>query len=290
MPFAGGKSWHDSYYFAFPFALSAQNLKVLRGGQKWFDRLPDDYLPGARRDSVTTQDLIGMSDGRASVMLAHRQSFHSVFPGYVKARPSPGNAPSDFPAMLTGKWPLPEATLYSRAFRRGNQADTHDLGVTNMPTTEPGLGQQYVFDYAVNVAGGNFDDVAAWRLGSDFNLPLHASYVTVSPAVPERSYFMVNQPNVDIVTVKQVADTTTHGEVSANPLNPRASSVFVIRLQEFAGRATTTEVTVPVKLRAAAILNQTEDRVIESVSISPLIVKLKPYETVTLRIEIEAAP
>lgn len=291
LPFAGGKSWHDSYYFAFPFALSAQNLKVLRGGQKWFDRLPDDYLPGARRDSVTTQDLIGMSDGRASVMLAHRQAFHSVFPGYVKARPSPGNAQSDFPAILTGKWPLPEATIYSRAFRRGNQADTHDLGVTNLRTTEPGLDQQYVFDYAVNISSGDFDDVAAWRLGSAFNLPLVAAYVTVPPVVSERSYFMVNQPNVDIVTVKQVADTTIHGEVSANPLNPRASSVFVIRLQEFGGRATTAEVTVPVKLRAAAILNQTEDRVVESISsLSPLIVRLKPYETVTLRMEIETVP
>ena len=266
-------------------------MKVLRGGQKWFDRLPDDYLPGARRDSVTTQNLIGMSDGRASVMLAHRQAFHFVFPGYVKARPSPGNAESDFPAILTGKWPLPEATLYSRAFRRGNQADTHDLGVTNLMTTEPGLGQQYVFDYAVNAANGGFDDVAAWRLGSEFNLPLQASYVTVPPAVSERSYFKVNQPNVELVTVKQIADTTAHGEVSANPLNPQASTVFVIRLQEFAGRATSVEVTLPVKIRTVAILNQTEDRVLETVSsFSPLSVKLKPYETVTLRVEIETAP
>jgi len=214
-----------------------------------------------------------------------------VFASYVKARPSPGNAPSDFPAMFTGKWPLPEATLYSRAFRRGNQADTHDLGVTNLMTTEPGLDQRYVFDYAVNATNGNFDYVAAWRLGSEFNLPLRASYVTVLPAVLERSFLTVNQPNVDIVTVKQVADITTHGEVSANPLTPRASTVFVIRLQEFVGRATTAEVTVPVKIRAAAILNQTEDRVLENVSsLSPLIVKLKPYETVTLRIEIETAP
>jgi hypothetical protein len=74
-------------------------------------------------------------------------------------------------------------------------------------------------------------------------------------------------------------------------LNPRASTVFVIRLQEFVGRATTAEVTVPVKLRAAAILNQTEDKIRESVtSLSPLIVKLKPYETLTLRVEIETAP
>src|SRR5260370_15771886 len=125
LPFAGGKSWHDSYYFAFPFALDTQDLKVLRGGQKWFDRLPDDYLPGARRDSVTTQHLIGMSDGRASIMLAHRQAFHFVFPSYVKARPSAKGAPAEFPAMLTGQSPLRAATLYSRAFRRGNPAYTH---------------------------------------------------------------------------------------------------------------------------------------------------------------------
>jgi hypothetical protein len=287
LPFAGGKSWHDSYYFAFPLALGTQDLKVLRGGQKWFDRLPDDYLPGARRDSVTTRHLIGMSDGRASVMLAHRQAFHFVFPSYVKAIPSARNAPAELPAMFTGKWPLKEATLYSRAFRRGNQADTHDLGVTNLMTLEPGLGQRYTFDYALGAATGKFDDVAAWRLGSAFNVPLLATYVTVPPEAAERSYFGVNQANVEIVSVKQLADTTVHGEVSANPLDPRVNPVFVIRLQEFAGRGVTLQVTTPVKVRAASVLNLTEDRTLENVTtLVPLTVKIKPYETVTLRIEI----
>src|SRR5258708_22372041 len=204
LPFAGGKSWHDSYYFAFPFALGTQDLKVLRGGQKWFDRLPDDYLPGARRDSVTTQHLIGMSDGRESVMLAHRQAFHFVFPSYVKARPSAKGAPAELPAMFTGKWPLREATLYSRAFRRATQADTHDLSVTNVTTVRPGLRRRYDFDYALNAATGKFDDVAAWLLGSEFNVPLRAMYVCVPPSALERSYFGVNQANVEIVTVKQL--------------------------------------------------------------------------------------
>ncbi len=67
--------------------------------------------------------------------------------------------------------------------------------------------------------------------------------------------------------------------------------MFVIRLQEFAGRAATLQLTTPVKVRAAALLNLTEDRVLENVTmISPLTVRLKPYETVTLRIEIEPAP
>lgn len=287
LPFAGGKSWHDSYYFAFPFALGTQNLKVLRGGQKWFDRLPDDYLPGARQDSVTTQHLIGMSDGNSSVMLAHRQAFHFIFPSYVKARPSPKGAPAELPALFTGKWPLREATLYSRAFRRGNQADTHDLGVTNLITVEPGLGPRYVFDYALAARKGNFDDVAAWRMGSEFNVPLQATFVALSPVAPSRSYFGINQPNVEIVTVKQLADTTTHGEVSANPLDPKPNKVFVIRLQEFAGREVTVQVATPVSVRAAALLNLTEDRLLENVTtLSPLTVKIKPYQTVTLRIEI----
>jgi hypothetical protein len=291
LPFAGGKSWHDSYYFAFPFAVGAKDLKVFRGGQKWFDKLPDDYIPGARQDSVTTQHLIGMSDGSASVMLAHRQAFHFLFASYVKTRPSAKGAPAEFPALYTGEWPLREATLYSRAFRRGSQADTHDLGVTNLTTVEPGLGERYIFDYALNAANGNFDPVAAWRLGGAFNVPLRALYVTVPPTVGESSFFTVNQPNVEIVTVKQLADTTVHGEVSANPLDPKVNREFVIRLQEFAGRATTTEVATPVKIRAAALLNLTEDKVLESIStLSPLTVKLKPYQTVTLRIEIEAAP
>jgi hypothetical protein len=115
-------------------------------------------------------------------------------------------------------------------------------------------------------------------------------YVTVPPATAERSYFGVNQANVEIVTVKQLADTTVHGEVSANPLNPRPNHVFVIRLQEFAGRPATLQLTTPVKLRAAALLSLTEDHVLENVStLSPLTIKLKPYETITLRIEIEPA-
>ncbi len=288
VPFAGGASWHDSYYFAFPFALSAQNLRVHRGGHKWFDRLPDDYLPGARRDSVSTQRLIGMSDGAGAVMLAHRQSFHFVFPSYVKVHPSPRGAPPEFPAMFTGKWPLREATLYARAFRRGNQADTADMGVTNLPTVEPGLGSRYVFDFAIGAGRGGFDEVAAWRLGADFNAPLRAAYVTVAPAVLQRSFFAVSQPNVDIVAVKPLSDNVVRGEVSAAPLNPNANRVFMIRLQEFAGRAATVNVNTPVKVRAAALLNLTEDRVSQNLSsLAPLTVSLKPYETVTLRVEFE---
>ena len=121
MPFPGGSgNWNDSYYFAFPSNVPKDGLKIKRGGQKWFDTLPDDYLAGVRHDSVTTQHAIGMTDGERSVTIAHRQAFHWIYPGFVSTKMRPAGAAKELPAMFTGKFPLPEATLYSRALRRGN--------------------------------------------------------------------------------------------------------------------------------------------------------------------------
>ncbi|MCW5960838.1 MAG: hypothetical protein KIS76_11810 [Pyrinomonadaceae bacterium] len=287
IPFAGGNNnWHDSYYFAFPFNVSRENLKVKRGGQKWFDTLPDDYLPGARTDAVTTQHLIGMTDGNQSVMLAHRQAFHWVYPGYVDTKLRPKDAPKGFPAMFTGKFPLPEATIYSRAVRRSNQADTHDLGVINMPTVEPGLTGNYVFDYAV-AADGKFDELKAWTLGANFNLPLRAEYAGSLPSSLSYSFFNTNAPNVQIVDVKTISDSVVRGEVSASPLDPQLGKVFVIRLQEFTGKAATAGINLPVRIKSAQIMNLTESKILQNITnIAPLTVELKPFETKTIKFEI----
>ena len=288
LPFPGGENnWNDSYYFAFPFALAKENLKIMRGGQKWFDKLPDDYLPGARQDSVTTQHAIGLTDGVNSVTLAHRQAFHFVYSGFVNAKMLPKNAPAEFPAMYTGKFPLPEATVYSRALRHGGQADTVDLGVVNFQTVEPGLSPRIRFDYAV--AGGNqFDPVAAWQLGAGFNVPLRGVYVDVAPQMKERSFFSINQPNVQIVTIKPWFTSVNHGEVGASPLNPQMNKIFVVRLQEFAGKPTTAQLNLPVKIKSAQMVNLTEDKVLQNISgIAPLTVNLKPFETATVKVEIE---
>ncbi|MGI9035777.1 MAG: hypothetical protein ACR2GD_07030, partial [Pyrinomonadaceae bacterium] len=288
MPFPGGENnWSDSYYFAFPFALSKDNLKILRGGQKWFDRLPDDYLPDARRDSVTTQHAIGMTDGNSTMILAHRQAFYFVYPGFINVKMQPQGAPRELPAMFTGKFPLPKATLFSRALRHAAQPDTHDFGIVNFPTVEPGLGDKIVFDYAVKDFG-KFDAAAAWHLGSDFNVPLETMFVSVPPAKLEQSFFAVNQPNVQIVVVKPVAETVNHGEVSASPLDPHPNKIFVARLQEFMGRACDVQLNLPAKIKSAALLNLTEDVALQNLTqIAPLSVSMKPYETKTVRFEIE---
>ena len=287
-PFVGGNNnWNDSYYFAFPFNVSKDGLNVMRGGQKWFDRFPDEYLPGARWDSVSTQHLLGMTDGRSTAMAAHKQAFHWVYPGFVNTRIKPQNAPKELPPMFTGKFPLPEATIYSRAIRHSDQADTHDLGTVNLATVEPGMTGRMVFEYAF-AADGVFDPVRAWKLGSNLNVPLRAQYIQVKPGEAKRGFFAVDQSNVQIVTVKPIVDSVIRGEVSSAPLNPKVNKVFVMRLQEFAGKATNVRVALPVRIISAAKLTLTETDVIRNIQLlSPLTVDLKPFETATVRFEIE---
>lgn len=288
-PFVGGNSnWNDAYYFAFPFNVAADGLKLLRGGHKWFDRLPDDYVEGARKDSVSTRHSIGVTDGKHTVITAHRQAFHWSYSSFVATKVKAKDAPKDFlPALYMGKFPLPEATLYSRAIRHSDQADTHDLSIVNLESVEPGLAGPLVFDYAFS-AWGAFDPVASWHLGSAFNLPLRTQIVDVMPQPSRASSFSVDQPNVQIVTVKPLADSAIKGEVSANPLTPKVNKLFVIRLQEFAGRGGTVRVTLPAKIRSASLVSLTEEREIEKVGqIAPLRVAIRPYQTLTVRVEIE---
>ncbi len=189
--------------------------------------------------------------------------------------------------MFTGKFPLPEATIYSRAFRSSSQADTHDLGVINMETVEPGLDGNYIYDYSV-AADGIFDPVAAWRFGSDFDLPLRPEYVQVTPSQPSHGFFSIDQANVQIVDVKPWSDTIIRGEVSAAPLDPQSNKIFVIRLQEFAGHAASVRISLPVKIKSASIVNLTEDKVLGPVDqLSPLTVAIKPYQTLTVKFEVE---
>ena len=288
MPFIGGNNnWHDSYYFAFPFNVSQSGLKIMRGGQRWFDCLPDDYLLGARRDSVSTQHLIGLTDGKATALVAHRQAFHWVYPGFVSTKLRSKDARAEFPAMYTGKFPLPEATIYSRAVRQGSQADTHDVGIINIPSVEPGITGNMVFEYAF-AAGGVFDPIRAWKMGQQFNVPLQTQYLSISPSAAARGFFSTDQPNIQIVTVKTVTENVIRGEVSSAPLNPKVDKVFIIRLQEFAGRATKVKIDVPTKIRSATLVNLTENVEIGKIGeISPLTVSMRPFETATVKIEIE---
>ena len=79
-----------------------------------------------------------------------------------------------------------------------------------------------------------------------------------------------------------------HGEVSASPLNPPVNKVFILRLQEFTGNATTVKINVPAKIKSAASMSLTEDKLLKSITqLAPLTVELKPFETATIKFEIE---
>ncbi|MGH9819006.1 MAG: glycosyl hydrolase-related protein, partial [Pyrinomonadaceae bacterium] len=173
----------------------------------------------------------------------------------------------------------------SRAVREGSQADTHDLGVVNIHTVEPGVTGNMIFDYAF-AAEGVFDPVRAWRMGDGFDLPLMPRYVATAPVVLEHGFFSIDQPNVAIVTVKTLSDNVIRGEVSSAPLDPVVSKVFIIRLQEFAGRAASVKLGLPVKIKSASVVNLTEEKVLSDINqTTPLTVSIKPYQTLTIRIE-----
>jgi alpha-mannosidase len=189
--------------------------------------------------------------------------------------------------MYMGKFPLPEATIYSRALRNASEADTHDNGVVYMDTVEPGLTGNYIYDFALS-SEGVFDPVAAWRLGSDFNLPLIAKFTQNAPAVLNRSFFTIDQPNVQIVDIKPLSDNVIRGEVSSAPLDPPRNREFIIRLQEFTGKAATVRLTMPTTIKTASLVSMTEDKTIGPINqISPLTVSLRPFQTATIKVVIE---
>ena len=276
----------DSYFFCFPFALDPATLTVRPEEQYGFLNLPGDYLPGARRDAVTSQHTIALSDANATMLLAHRQAFHFTFPGYVRTERS--THAEAFPAMFTGKWPLPEATLYSKAFRHSSQGDMRGLGVTNFRTVEPGLGNQYKFDYAIASQQGALILSRRCAFGWSFDVRLIAVYVPFAKAA-SRSFFSVDQPNVRIDTVKQAETGKSAAITPTNLEDTAAKREFTIRLQEVAGKNTPrVAITLPSPIRAAAIVNLTEDRELSTLPIAePLVVSLGPYQTLTVRFELE---
>ena len=117
---------------------------------------------------------------------------------------------------------------------------------------------------------------------------MRAEYVTVSPAELSKSFFSVDKPNVSIVTVKPFSDTVIRGEVSAAPLDPQTNKIFVIRLQEFAGQAATVKVSLPVRIKSASLVTLTEDKILRQITqTAPLTITMKPFETATVKFEIE---
>jgi len=93
----------------------------------------------------------------------------------------------------------------------------------------------------------DFDEVAAWRLGADFNAPLRAGLCHGCARHFSAKLFRGQPAERGHRRRQTVSDNVIRGEVSAAPLDPNANRVFTIRLQEFAGRAATVNLNTPVK-------------------------------------------
>jgi hypothetical protein len=208
-----------------------------------------------------------------------------VFPGFVKVSSSK-STPEETPKMLTGKWPLPEATIYTKVLRQGMQSDTNDLGVSNIMSVEPGLGPRYSFDFAVGTVHGTFDPVAAWRFGWAFSVPLSSEFVPCSTMDSSRSFFGVDQSNVVLINAKPEVGDWKPGIITTPPPKSQARRGIILRLQEIAGRETRgLVINLPGRARNAELLNLTEENVVQSnLPVNPVRVDIGAFRTITLRI------
>lgn len=288
LPFVRARrTWHESYYFAFPLTFDPAALTLQAEGQRGWTALPGGWLPGARRDAVTTQHAVAFTERDRHLVVAHRQSFHFTFGDFLRLDTTPPPA-TDLPAMMSGRWPLADATLFARAFRRGTQSDTSDLGVIHLETVEPGLGHRYVFEYAL-ATGDTFDPVRATRLGWALNVPLRAQLLPAPPRDAEASLLAIDAPNVVLLTFKATEADPVEGHVTASPLIPTIPSRFTVRLQEVAGTATTARVRLPAPAVRADRRDLLEERVVEVLTPGrEIAVTLAPFEVVTVVIEVAA--
>ena len=163
--------------------VSAGRLEVKREGQRWFDTLPEDYLPGARRDSVTTQHSISMTDRTRSVTIAHRQAFHWIYPGYVNTKNAGAGCGQGAPGNVYRKVSVAGGDAVLEGPAAWDAGGSHDLGPINIPTVEPDIAGRYIFDYALAGSGA----LTMFRSGSWGQNSIISAPNTVRPVRTGRS-------------------------------------------------------------------------------------------------------
>lgn len=259
MPYVASLQAGELYSLAFPFKFDRSATVWVEDGIG-YHRVPDDYLPGARTDAAVPQHslvLAGTSGGLPlRVTLANRQSFFDYLPG--------------MPGVKGESKFLNE--VRAGGLRKQDEGETRDLGMVNFASVEPGAEDEPLwFDFALT-SGSEFDPVASYRDGLDFDVPLIAAQLLpgMAPAQPDGSFFTVSAPNVAVLAFKPSANGDPND--------------YMLRLQEIAGKAAEVEITTPLKVSAAATTSMTEDVVREKLGVAPLRVHVGPHETVTLRL------
>jgi hypothetical protein len=250
----------EYYSFEFPFHFDNPARIMVDDGIGFHD-LPKDYLPGARTDGATPiHTLALMDDGAAqsnSISLIQREDFFdSPLLGYGD----------------TGLLDHYTNVVRVAALRKADQADTKDAGVVTLSTVEPGYGPRYTSSFAITSAA-NFDPVASYRAGWEFNVPLITAMLPPDREPDEKtgSFFSITAPNVAILAFKPSAD--------GKPDH------YMLRLQEIAGSATKCAIHSSLWISSIAETAMTEDVVIHP-ALNGSEIDIGAHQTLTLRLTI----
>jgi hypothetical protein len=148
-------------------------------------------------------------------------------------------------------------------------APTRDEGIQRLYRTEPRSSPVQSFRFRIGVQE---EDAAKWkRFGAECNLPLRSLVVDGKPSQPERGFFEVNDPRVQLLAFK--------------PAEARAGW-YVLRFQENGGKgAQGVRLTTPFRLAGVVRASTVEQPGSEKIDLSNF--SLRPWETLTVLARIE---
>jgi hypothetical protein len=247
----------EYYSFEFPFQFTGEASLLVDNGTG-FHRLPKDYLPGARIDGATPQHVLSLVSAEDtpsfSASLLQREDFY------------------DLPLRWPGKDGKPGPFLNEvrvDALRKADQGDMKDVGVTTLPTVEPGYGPFYTSSFAIT-SGAGFDPVQAYRAGWEFDVPLIVSAVPAGrkPREASASFLSVTAPNVVVLAFKPSVDGNRDH--------------FALRLQEIEGKESKFAFNSPLKITSTVETSMTEE-IVTGAELKVNELRIGPHETLTLQ-------
>jgi len=251
------------FYIACPFNFVIGDTGIRQERPNFFLPASDEnHLPGAYKALLYNQHCLDLNErGEYGLTLSTRQNYASTF------------SVNHMLPMETRVWEPTEATWFVFLCYIVNLYNTTDEGVVKFDW-EPGLSPVIASEYSITAYEDDFNPVEASCLGWHFNAPLMAKQVregqTGPLTFPCYSFFSVDKPNVDILTVKRPEEG--------------ALDSFVIRFQELSGLQTSFNLHLPFKISAATIANLVEDTITVLASTNPLSLNIGPHQTLTIEI------
>lgn len=261
MPFVASNQAGEYYSFQFPAPFKGSASLWVEDGIG-FHQIPEDYLPGARTDAAAPLHSLVMTGQigglETSITLSQKESFFIYLPGLPGVK-----GPNTF---LNSARPT--------VMRKQDQGDTRDLGMVNFSAVEPGLPSVSTYSFSLRANRGPLDAIASYRDGWEENVPLIVTQLdnSMAPAADTGSFMSIGADNVAQLAFKPSAD--------GNPEH------YTLRLQEIAGKPTDAKITTTLKVASSAIVSMTEDEEIAPATVQPIIVHLKPHETLTVQLRI----